>query len=218
MACRSHQVFSQGNTKAVTWTVPSEKAGRTGTFSYTFTQGISVTENMKELIRALSLNGIDVYICSASQRDVVRAAVDTFGLHDYVSGVFALVNKVQNGRYIGEYDYDHGCGYLRDGSGWKEDSLAINALTVKEGKSKAIQNALIPRYGCGPLAGFMDNKGDFNFCTEFSSLRLVVCMNRGTQGVTEGGALIGAIALFQEQALGYDLSKANLNGDTLYLF
>ena len=87
-----------------------------------------------------------------------------------------------------------------------------------KGKVTAVVNAIAPEYdGHGPIAGFMDSTGDFNFCTEFGSLKLVVCFNRATRGVTEGGGLIAELAVYQKDSLGYDLAKANSAGDTLYV-
>ena len=63
----------------------------------------------------------------------------------------------------------------------------------------------------------MDSTGDFNFCTEFKSLKLVVCFNRANRKPTDGGGLIAEIALYERDTLGYDLTKANAAGDVLYL-
>ena len=59
--------------------------------------------------------------------------------------------------------------------------------------------------------------GDFNFCTEFRTLKLVVCFNRANRKVTDGGGLIAEVAMYEKDTLGYDLAKANDAGDTLYL-
>ena len=63
----------------------------------------------------------------------------------------------------------------------------------------------------------MDSTGDFNFCTEFSSMRLVVCFNRATRKVTDGGGLIAEVAMYEKEALGYNLKKATKAGDILYI-
>lgn len=82
----------------------------------------------------------------------------------------------------------------------------------------AIVNAIAPEYGDrGPIAGFMDSTGDFNFCTEFKTLKLVVCFNRANRKVTDGGGLIAEVAMYEKEALEYDLAKANSAGDTLYV-
>ena len=92
------------------------------------------------------------------------------------------------------------------------------AQTQGVGKVTAIANAIAPEYGNhGPIAGFMDSTGDFNFCTEFETLKLVVCFNRANRKVTDGGGLVAEVAMYEKDTLGYDLAKANAAGDTLYV-
>lgn len=92
------------------------------------------------------------------------------------------------------------------------------AQTQGVGKVTAINNAIAPLYdGAGPLAGFMDSTGDYNFCTEYASLKLVICFNRASRKVTDGGGVIAEVAVYQKDTLGYDLAAANANGDTLYV-
>ena len=75
-------------------------------------------------------------------------------------------------RYVAAYDCETGFAWRNLGGGsWKKTSYATHALPAREGKVAAIENALIPQYGVGPLAGFMDASGDFNFCTELDSLK-----------------------------------------------
>ena len=63
----------------------------------------------------------------------------------------------------------------------------------------------------------MDSTGDYNFCTEFANLKLVICFNRADRKVTDGGGVIAELAVYQRDTLGFDLAKANANGDTLYV-
>ena len=63
----------------------------------------------------------------------------------------------------------------------------------------------------------MDSTGDYNFCTEFANLKLVICFNRASRKITDGGGVISELAIYQRDTLGFDLAKANANGDTLYL-
>ena len=87
------------------------------------------------------------------------------------------------------------------------------------GKSVSTVNAIAPEYdNAGPLAGFADSSGDFNFCTEFKSLKLAVCFNRANRKLTDGGALLAEIAIYEKEVLGYDsLEKANAAGDVYFL-
>jgi len=212
MAKRSHELYSSVETLKRSWT------GEAGTHSWI--DGVSVTDNIRELWKALYENGIDIWVCSASEVAPVRAAVDVFGLHDYCKGVIAMtMARDSAGRYIPEYDFTNGHSFLAgpDGS-WIEDDIPTRTQPWGKGKVEAIRNCLVPRYGGkGPLAGFMDSSGDFNFCTEFSSMRLVICFNRANRKVTEGGGLIAEVAMYEKEALGYNLKKATKAGDILYI-
>lgn len=219
LAFASHMYYMNVETKAVTWVSPAGLDSRVGSVSCTWTSGIQVTENIKELMGALSENGIDVWICSASFTDVIRAGIDAFGLHGSITGLLAMTGTTDcSGRYKSEYDFVSGCGWLCGENGtWVRDTLPTCAQTQSSGKVTAIENTLFRKYGHGPAAGFMDSTGDFNFCTEFDSLKLVVCFNRADRGVRDGGGLIAALAMYQRDTLGYDLAAANSAGDTLYV-
>ena len=219
LTSRALKEYSSKETSEVTWNTSGKISSKTGPASYTWTSGVTVTDNMVELWKALDENGIDVWVCSASATGVIKAAIDHFRLHDYCTGMLGMTDKTDSkGRYINEYDYDTGCGYYAEDKGWKRMDRPIKAQTQGKGKVTAVANAVAPEYGGhGPIAGFMDSTGDFNFCTEFETLKLVVCFNRATRAVTEGGGLIAEVAVYQKDSLGYDLAKANEAGDTLYV-
>ena len=218
LAYASHTYYGSVETSKVTWTSPEEIESKVGVVEYGWTSGTGVSAQVQELWKALDEAGIDVWVCSASATDPIRAAIDAFGLHDYVTGMIAMTNKVVDGIYVNEYDYETGCGWLDDGNGgWVRDDAPIKAQTQGFGKVESINNAIVPKYGCGPLAGFMDSTGDWNFCTEYENLKLVICFNRASRKVTDGGGLASAIALYQRDYLGYDLATANAAGDTLYV-
>jgi len=48
-------------------------------------------------------------------------------------------------------------------------------------------------------------------------MKMVICYNRANRKVTEGAGLVAAVAVYQQETLGYDLAKANAAGDTYYL-
>jgi len=199
---------------------PSEVESRCGPVTNSFVNGLRVTPETRWLYRTLNENGIDVWICSASEINHVRAAVDHFGLHDDVTGVIAKTMKFgADARMLPECDSETGCGYFAETNGvWRRGSLATRSNCHGVGKVKAIVSAIMPLYGgrC-PVAGFMDSTGDFNFCTEFRDMRLVVCINRANGGTDDGGGLVAEVAMYERDTLGYDLAKANAAGDTLYL-
>ncbi len=220
LATEAFAKYKDVDTSVVVWTSPSDIKSKTGVVSIEWTSGIQVSDNIRELWKALNDNGIDVWVCSASCTGAICAAVDSFGLHDDCKGMLAMTNKTdEKGRYLAEYDMETGCGYYADKDGsWTRMSRPIKTQTQGKGKVTAIINAIAPEYDDhGPLAGFMDSTGDFNFCTEFESLKLVVCFNRANRKVTDGGGLIAEVAMYEKENLGYDLAKANDAGDTLYV-
>ncbi len=212
MSMRSHLLYGKTETAVRSWT------GTEATHSWT--DGISVTDNIRELWKVLDENGFDIWVCSASEIGPVMAAVDAFGLHDWCTGVLAMTMATDgDGRYLPDYDYETGCGFFAaEGGGWIRDTVPTRTQPSGPGKVEAVRRCLVPRYGGkGPSAGFMDATGDFNFCTEFSSMRLCVCFNRATRKVTDGGGLVAETALYEKEALHYNLRRANRNGDILYV-
>ena len=202
----------------VTWTSPETISSSIGSVSAGYIKGVSVPSDVKQMLKKLHDNGIDIWVCSASHVDGVRAAVDTFGLSEYVTGVIGMTQELKDGVYTNAYDYENGYAWANKGGGkWEKTGAPIKALSGLEGKVTAIENALVSMYKTGPLAGFMDSSGDFNFCTEFASLKMVICYNRANRKITDGGGLIAIAAAYQGDNLGYNLEKAVKNGDTYYL-
>ncbi len=220
LSLKAFAEYKDVETSEVIWTSPESIKSKAGVVSINWISGIQVTENINELWRALNDNGIDVWVCSASCTGAIRAAIDTFGLRDYCRGMLAMTNCMDDsGRYLPRYDAETGCGFYADKNGsWTRMSRPTKAQTQGAGKVTAIVNAVAPEYeDHGPIAGFMDSTGDFNFCTEFRTLKLVVCFNRANRKVTDGGGLIAEVAMYEKDTLGYDLATANATGDTLYL-
>ena len=217
LAYASHTYYGAVETSEVTWETAGEGT-KVGPVSYTWTSGTGVSENLQELYRVLDENGIDVWVCSASAIDPIRAAVDAYGLHDYVTGVIAMCRTLVDGKYVNSYDYETGYGWLIEDGEWVKDNVALGAQTQGVGKVNAINAVIYPRYGVGPLAGFMDSTGDYNFCTEYANLKLVINFNRASRKVTDGGGVIAELAIYQRDTLGYtDLATANAAGDTYYV-
>jgi len=220
LAYRSHSYYKEVETSEETWeTGAYDDTSKTGHVSYTWTSGTAVSENINELMKCLKNNGIDVWVCSASAVDPIRAAIDVWGLNEYVTGLMAMTNVYQGHKFINEYDYNTGFAWAPDGQGgWTElvNGEATKAQTQGKGKVTAIQNVCYDIYGHGPIAGFMDSTGDYNFCTEFETLQVVCCFNRATRKVTDGGGVIAELACHQADDLKYTYSTA-LGNDTLYV-
>ena len=85
LAYASHSYYGAVESEYVTWTSPETIESKVGVVEYEWTCGTGVSEQMKWLYKSLDEAGIDVWVCSASAIDPIRAAVDAFGLHDYVN-------------------------------------------------------------------------------------------------------------------------------------
>ena len=199
-------------------------ASKIGKCSNKYSVGTAVSNNIVELMEALDANGIDVWVCSASATDPIRAAIDEFGLHDYVTGMLAMTNVYKDDAYDNEYDYKTGYACIPKETSadpthadWEYGDKATKAQTQGKGKVTAVQNVCVPEYGHGPIAGFMDSTGDFNFCTEFETLQVVCCFNRASRKVTDGGGLCAEVAVYEADTLGYNYAAAKANSDTLYV-
>ena len=156
-----------------------------GAANHEWTSGTQVLENVRDLWRALDDNGIDVWGYSAGGPGAIRAAIDSFGLHDACAGVIAVTNQTDaDSRYIAERDPEAGCGfYANDDGSWTRMTRAVKAQTPGVGKATATANAIAPEYGGhGPIAGFMDTADDLSFCTAFESLKLVISFDRANSG------------------------------------
>ena len=215
---RSCEKYQDIDTTQVTWTSPEGINSKMGVTSCSFVMGVSVTDGVKNMLKHYADNGIDTWICSASHVDGVRAAVDVYGLSNYITGVIGMTQKMEDGKFVPSYDYETGYPYINKKNGvWEKVNVPIKALPSREGKVTAIRNALLPRYNNkGPLAGFMDAAGDFNFCTEFSSLKMVICYNRANRKITDGAGLVAIAAMYQKEKK-MNLKTANEGGDTYYL-
>ena len=115
----SHETFKDVETSIVNWG---------GERPCSWTSGISVTDELKELWKALKESGIDIWVCSGSQLEQVRAAVDVFGLHEWCTGILAVPTK---------YD-PSSAGYLAlpDGKwqSWTAAGISISARNSRLSK------------------------------------------------------------------------------------
>ena len=213
---RSCTKYQYEETKEVTWSSP-DITSKSGQVSCSFVMGVSPTSSVINMLKEYKSAHIDTWICSASHVDGVRGAIDAYKLSDYITGVIGMTQKKEDGKFVPAYDYETGYPYINKGNEkWEKLNTPIKALPSREGKVAAIKNALVSRYGVGPLAGFMDASGDFNFCTEFKSMKMVICYNRANRKITEGAGLVAIAAMYQKEN-GLDLKSANNNDDTYYL-
>jgi len=194
-----------------------DKASNAGKASVTVTLGASVPDNVIELLHALSANGIKVWIVSSESPLTAEAALDEWEAADDVAGVLGVGLKEEDGVYAAEYDEGGiSIGTPKDGK-WEKRDAPVSAVPCAEGKVLVINDVLVKEYGHGPVIGATAAQDGFNFCTEFSSMKLCLVFNRADSDVTDGAGLLAEICCYQADALGYDLEKAEEAGDTLYV-
>lgn len=147
-----------------TLTSSTKLPGKAGVISLGgYKRGLRLAPEMSNLINVLRDSGFDVYVCSASHEAVVRvfAGLPKYGYNIPPENVIAMKTKIENGVYLGEYDYSN--GYPQ---------------TQQKGKSTAIRQILVSKYGYGPVFVAGDSQGDFNMSTEFPDTRLTLIINR----------------------------------------
>ncbi len=211
-------MYQTSETEIVTLFSPEDIESQVGPIEVDIKYGASVPEDIKKMLELYKDNKIDIWICADTHIEGVRAALDSFGISENISGIIGFTPKIKDGRYSLDYDYENGLAYKKEGEIFKKYfDQPFKAYCYGKGKTESIKNALIPLYGVGPFAGLMASTADFNFCTEFSSLKMVICFNQGRGTVTEAGPLMGIISLYQEEAFGYNLLRAIKAKDTLYL-
>ena len=131
---KSCEKYQYVDTQEVTWTSPNIDS-EVGVISETFVVGVSVTDSVKNMLKYYVENGIDTWICSASHIDGVRAAVDTYGLSSYITGVIGMTQKQTNGKFIHGYDYETGYPYINKGNGkWEKLTFQLKPYLVEKEK------------------------------------------------------------------------------------
>ena len=188
-----------GQWKKVAMELPAEGyESLAGPLAISYKNGITISPELKELYAALDYNGFDVWINSASYIDVIEAIAyqpELFGLVG-VDGVVAMTNKIVDGVYDNEYDYE------------------LHPQTQGVGKSETIEKVIRPLYdGDGPLFVAMDSAGDFNFCSEYADTAVGLILNRQR---TDDIAMLSAAAIYQREN-DISVAEAVAMGDTLYV-
>lgn len=151
--------------KEITWEAPA--MGECGVVKVTLRTGFAITREIKSLYQCLQSNGIDVYICSASLKEVIEGIVTRpkYGICLDSSHVIAvMLCKDAKGRIMNVLDSSY-------------------PLTLGEGKVIAIKNMIAPKHGNrGPILICGDSNGDYNMLTEFPDMKCGLIFNRYPKG------------------------------------
>ena len=145
----------------VVWESP--EMGQAGKVSYVIPDGLALSQEMRNLYKALPENGIDVYVYSASMEAVVEAmACDPKYLGLDTAQVFAL-RMVKDSTGLVSQDYLE--GYVQP---------------YKTGKTAAIRAYTATRYdGRDPVLVGGDSNGDYSMLTSFPRMRVGLIIDKG---------------------------------------
>ncbi|THF67011.1 haloacid dehalogenase-like hydrolase [Pseudothauera nasutitermitis] len=148
--------------EAVKWTSPAALPGKAGVVSISWKNGLRPVPEMQDLYQKLRASGFDVYVCSASFRDVIREVSSNpeFGYANAVDNVYAMELE-RDARGVIQTQFRKGY-----------------AQTQGPGKTETIKQFLVPRYGYGPLFIAGDSEGDQNMMQDFADTRYVLIINR----------------------------------------
>lgn len=100
--------------KEITLTSPSLKDKMT--VSSTYRSGINSTKQVAEMVKAIQVSGLDVWVVSSANYELVRACLNYYHVPP-ADGILAMRTKVdKEGRYVNEYNYKyHPATYYKDG-------------------------------------------------------------------------------------------------------
>ncbi len=147
--------------KDIVWESPD--MGLAGKVSYVIPDGLALSQEMRNLYKALPENGIDVYVYSASMEAVVEAmACDPQYLGLDTAQVFSLRLVKSESGLISQ---DYLPGYVQP---------------YKTGKTEAIRTYTMPKYdGRDPVLIGGDSNGDYSMLTSFPGMRVGLIIDKG---------------------------------------
>lgn len=154
--------------KRIKWESPD--MGKAGKVVVELKSGIKLTDEIKDIYKALINNGFDVYICSASPETIVEAMACSmkYGLNLPKENVFGIRMR---GEEIVRAEYDS--SYIQP---------------YKAGKTGVIKRFIASKHrNRGPILVAGDSNGDYNMLTDFSDMQvgLLFNCNRHYGGIAE---------------------------------
>jgi phosphoserine phosphatase len=178
--------------RRVTWKGPAGFASKVGPIDVTFRGGLRVHPEMQNLMASLRSAGIDVYVVTASLKQVVEvfAGPEGFGYNvpaDHVLGMELEANA--DGKLLPAYK-----------AGW--------VPTYRAGKVEAIRRKLGGRGD--PVFAAGDSDGDVEMLSEFRGTKLALILNR-VKGGRIGGLCRQAVRQKDEPAPRYLLQGRDEN-------
>lgn len=148
--------------ESVTWTSPDSLSGKAGVIKISWKNGLRLVPEMQDLYTKLRQAGFDVYVCSASFVDVVKEISSN---PDF--------NYLNNDQHVIAMELE------RDNQGVIQSEFRKGYVqTQGKGKTEAIHQFLVKKYGYGPIMIAGDSEGDQNMMQDFEDTKLVLIINR----------------------------------------
>ncbi|MTH45796.1 HAD family hydrolase [Intestinirhabdus alba] len=147
--------------ESVLWESPAALPGKAGVVSVTWHNGFRLVPEMQDLYQALQKAGVDVYVISASNLEVIKSIVTRPPYSVPETQVFAMrLLHTSDGKLTAGLDPDY-------------------PQTQGKGKTETIRKFIQNKYaGKGPLLVAGDSEGDQNMMSDFPDTEVVLIINR----------------------------------------
>ncbi|MCG7315851.1 haloacid dehalogenase-like hydrolase [Brevibacillus laterosporus] len=148
--------------RKINYTSPKTLSGKAGVISVTYTSGLRLSPEVANMMNTFRSNGIDVYVVSASMKEVVEvfASNPKYGYNIPKENVIGMeLEKDAKGVMQPVYKKD-----------WFK--------TVYGGKTEVIKAEIAKKHGGnGPLFIGGDSNGDYEMMTQFPDTKLALILN-----------------------------------------
>ena len=167
------EFFKDSEIKDITWTY--------GADSVTLTVSDPGAGELLPIWRTLFENGFDVWVFSDLERDILRGAVDAFGLHPYCTGVAGSAAAMDNGHFTAAFDRENCYPSRACGNGkWFFDMTPLG--DIPGGNIEGAVNTVFSEYyGKSPAAVFAVKGGGLSFDNLIPQASLAVIYDEKTK-------------------------------------
>ncbi len=173
-------------------TSPAERPGRAGVVSLDgYAAGLRLMPEIADLMHVMQNNGIEVYVCTAAHKTLVRvfASLPKYGYGVPEDNIIAMQTMLEDGQFLAEYS-----------------RRGVFPRPHRQGKVKAIKHFLVARHGHGPIFVAGDNRNDFSMATDFADTKMTLIINRLLQDD------FGRLGLMAQQTRDEEIPRYVLQG------
>lgn len=136
--------------------------------SASYHSGINSTKQVAEMVKAIQVSGLDVWVVSSANYELVRACLNYYHVPP-ADGILAMRTKVdKEGRYVNEYNYKyHPATYYKDGM-----------ISAVKKEITSYYNAKVPAIIAEDKYNTAD-EGYVDFCAVYPATRLKLYFENG---------------------------------------